>query len=73
MSDPAQDLRATAESIRQDAATVDDLEREKATLKPGDPMIESLSRQVENVIDRMQVKAAAETELAEEIGATGSA
>lgn len=70
MSDPTQDLRATGDSIREDAARVDDLEREKASLEPGDPQLEHLSRQVESVVDRMQVKAAAETELAAEVETT---
>ena len=70
MCDPTQDLRATGDSIREDAATVDDLEREKASLAPGDSQVEHLSRQVESVIDGMQVKAAAETELAAEVETT---
>ena len=69
MSDPTHDLRATSDSIRQDAAQVDDIEREKAGLDADDPRIDTLSRQVEHVIERMQVKAAAETELASEIEA----
>ncbi|MFL5673758.1 MAG: hypothetical protein ACJ779_02020 [Chloroflexota bacterium] len=70
MGDPKDDLRATNESIRHDAAQVDALEKEKASLDPKDPRVEVISKHVETVIDAMQDKAAAETSLVGEIDAT---
>jgi hypothetical protein len=70
MTDPKEDLRSTVESIRKDAQQVSDLEREKASLEPGDPRVDDLSSRVEHVIGGMQVKAAAERELADEIKAS---
>ena len=37
MGDPKDDLRATSESISQDARQVDALEKEKTKLDPEDP------------------------------------
>ena len=61
------DLRSTAESIRQDAATVAALESEKLALQPGDPRVDRMSRRVEELLGQMTDKAAAERALAAEI------
>ena len=70
MGDPKDDLRATSESISQDARQVDALEKEKTKLDPEDPKVQLISKKVEAVIDTMQDKAAAETALVDEIGAS---
>ena len=70
MGDPKDDLRATSESISQDARQVDALEKEKTKLDPEDPKVHLISKKVEAVIDTMQDKAAAETALVDEIGAS---
>jgi hypothetical protein len=70
MGDPKEDLRATSESISQDAREVDALEKEKTALDPEDPKLQVISKKVEAVIDTMQDKAAAETALVDEIGAS---
>lgn len=67
MSDRADDLKATNESIREDAAKVDSLEARKAELPPGDPRVDQISDRVEAVIESMASKAAAEREIAGEI------
>src|SRR4029077_1930601 len=70
MGDPKDDLRATSESISNDARRVDALEKEKTALDPEDPQVQVISKKVEAVIDTMQDKAAAETALVDEIGAS---
>jgi len=68
MADPKEDLRATEESIRSDAARVKALEEEKMALDPEDPRVEDISRQVVQLTGGMDEKAKAERSLAEEIG-----
>lgn len=70
MGDPKEDLRATSESIQEDARRVDELEKEKTSLDPEDPQVQVISKKVESVIGAMQDKAVAETALSDEIGAT---
>ena len=70
MGDPKDDLRATSESISNDARRVDALEKEKTALDPEDPQVQVISKKVESVIGAMQDKAVAETALSDEIGAT---
>jgi hypothetical protein len=67
MSDPKEDLRATSESIQHDARLVEALEKEKEHLDAGDPRVEAISKEVEALIQAMQAKAAAETDLSEEL------
>ena len=62
------DLRSTEASIRRDAERIGDLEDEKASLDPGDPRIDRLSEQVEQIAVDIRGKAAAERELAGRIG-----
>jgi hypothetical protein len=69
MSDLHEDLRATEESIREDAQRVTGLEEKKATLDPGDPLVVQLSEQVEQLASGLRAKATAERELSEEIQA----
>jgi hypothetical protein len=70
MGDPKEDLRATSESIQQDARKVEKLEKEKTALDPEDPEVQVISKKVESVIGAMQEKASAETDLSNEIGAS---
>jgi hypothetical protein len=67
MTDPEEDLRSTAESIRRDARQVQDLESQKIALDPADPKIVQLSHQVERIAATLREKAVAERELSEEI------
>jgi hypothetical protein len=69
MSDPEEDLRSTAESIRHDARQVQELESQKIALDPADPKIVQLSHQVERIALGLRDKAVAERELSEEIQA----
>lgn len=71
MSDPQQDLRATADSIRRDAEQVATLEEQKTVLDPADPRVVHISAKVERLAAGLQDKAVAERELAEEIQAEG--
>ena len=68
MGDPKEDLRATSDSIQHDARQVEALEKEKEALDPADPQVDEISKKVQSVIGKMQDKAAAETDLATEIG-----
>lgn len=67
MSDPRQDLRATAASVHGDAALIKKLEEEKAELDPADPRVDELSDRVERLSRSLRDKAVAEDELSEEI------
>jgi hypothetical protein len=67
MGDPAEDLRATSDSIEHDAEKVAALERQKSALDPADPQVEVISKKVEKLVATMQDKAAAETALAKTI------
>jgi chromosome segregation ATPase len=67
VSEKRDDLKATNESLRQDAETIREIEEHKATLRPSDPRVDQLSERVENLVERMSVKAAAQTQLAAEI------
>ena len=69
MTDPEEDLRSTAESIKRDAARVHELESEKIALDPADPKVVELSDQVERIAAGLRDKAVAERELSEEIQA----
>jgi hypothetical protein len=69
MSDPRQDLRSTAESIRRDAERVKTLEDEKAALDPDDPRVAELSEQIERMTAGLEDKATAQRQLSEEIQA----
>jgi hypothetical protein len=68
MPDARKDLRATAEAIQDDALLLADLEARKLSLDPADPEVERLSVAVQQLVQKMSDKAAAELELAAEIG-----
>lgn len=71
MSNPQDDLRSTEDSIRRDAERVKQLEDQKASLDPTDPLVERLSVQIERLANGLQGKAAAERELSREVKAAG--
>lgn len=68
MPDLDGDLRSTEASISRDADRIKELEREKASLDSGDPRVDRLSKQVEQIAVDLRGKAAAERELADRIG-----
>jgi hypothetical protein len=75
MQDAKTDLRATSEAIEDDAQHLADLEARKLSLDPEDPEVDKLSIDVQELVGTIGHKAAAERELAEEIGegeATGN-
>jgi hypothetical protein len=59
------DLRATEESIRRDAARVEAIEDEKESLDPSDPRVAELADHVERTTAALHDKAVAERELSE--------
>jgi hypothetical protein len=65
MSDVKGDLRATSEDIAADAARLQTIEEEKATLDPADPRVVELSAESERLAQRLLPKTAAERELAD--------
>ena len=68
MPDAKDDLRATSEAVLDDAQRLADLEARKLSLDPADPEVDTLSREVQELVRTIGHKAAAERELAEEIG-----
>jgi hypothetical protein len=68
MPDEESDLRATSEAIQDDAQQLADLEARKLALDPADPEVDRLSIEVQELVRRIAHKAAAERELAEELG-----
>jgi hypothetical protein len=67
MSDAREDLRATSEAIKGDADQLKRLETEKGSLDPSDPRVAELSREAEQLTERLATKATAERVLSEEI------
>jgi hypothetical protein len=70
MRDAEADLKATSESIQDDATLLQELEVQKSALDPADPLIVDLSRRIEALVETLSDKAHAETELSEEIQGT---
>jgi hypothetical protein len=68
MPDAERDLRATSESIQDDAEVLANLEARKLSLNAGDPEVDRLSEAIQRLVARIGVKATAERELAAEIG-----
>ena len=65
MDDLEEDLRATSESIARDAARLQELELEKASLGVDDPRMSVLSEEGERLGVRLARSSAAERELAD--------
>jgi hypothetical protein len=65
--DAEEDLRATSESIGDDAARLKALEEEKATLDADDPRLPALSREAEHLAQGMAAKTTVERVLTDEL------
>jgi hypothetical protein len=70
MRDAEADLKATSESIQDDATQLKALEEQKSSLDPADPRVVDLSRRIETLVGTLSDKAHAELELSEEIQGT---
>jgi hypothetical protein len=70
MSDLDDDLHVTAEAIGADAARIEAIEQEKATLDADDPRMVELSAESERLARAMVPKAKAESDIANEARAT---
>jgi len=62
-----EDLRATSDSIQDDAARLKDLEDEKAGLDADDPRVPDLSREIERLGHALAEKTTVERVLADEL------
>ncbi|MEP7158976.1 MAG: hypothetical protein ABI797_06080 [Chloroflexota bacterium] len=62
-----QDLRATSDSIREDAERLADLEAAKSAIEIDDPQMKRLSSQVVQLADDIKDKAEAERDLAQSV------
>jgi hypothetical protein len=71
MSELEHDMRATAESIAADAARLNGIEEEKASLETDDPRLVELSVESDKLARRIVPKTAAERELAEQLAEEG--
>ena len=70
MADAQDDLRATAESLADDAQQVQELEEKKLEMDPADPRMVAVSNQVESLVEKMAGKAGIEREISEELQTT---
>ena len=68
MTDANDDLRATSEAVRDDAQRLAELEATKLSLDSADPEVDRLSREIQQLVRTIDHKAAAERELAAQIG-----
>ena len=62
-----QDLRATIDSLRQDAERLAELEAAKSAIEFDDPRMKRLSSQAEQLTDDIEDKAEAERDLAQAV------
>ncbi len=60
-------LRATAETIVQDAEHIAALERAKVDLSPTNPTLQGISDAVERLVEKMRKESAAERALVDEL------
>ncbi len=67
MSDIDEDLKATRDDLIDEARRLEQIEREKASLEPTDPRIDSLSAEAEVIAARVLPKTRVERELTEEV------
>ena len=67
MPDTEEDLRATSESIGDDAARLKALEEEKAALDAHEPRLTQLSREAEQLAQGMATKTTVERVLSDEL------
>lgn len=66
-SDDESDLRATSESIADDASRLAAIEAKKATLSIDDPLLVPLSAEAEEVVRDIVPKVAAESDIVEQV------
>lgn len=67
------DLRATGDSVRSDAESIDAIEVEKSRLDPGDPRTAELAARASRLGDRIAAKAHSEEVLVDALRAEGRA
>ena len=67
MPDADEDLRATSESIQDDAGRLEALEEEKAGVATDDPRLSTLSREAERLAHNIAAKATVERALTDEL------
>jgi hypothetical protein len=65
--DAEEDLRATSESIQDDAVRLKELEQEKTALPLNDPRVAELSREIEALARSLADKATVERKLSDEL------
>jgi hypothetical protein len=67
VADTEEDLRATSESIQDDADRLKRLEEQKASLAADDPQLADLSREIERLAHTVAEKTTVERVLSEEL------
>ncbi|HET9346454.1 MAG TPA: hypothetical protein VFO05_12215 [Candidatus Limnocylindrales bacterium] len=67
MQDAEEDLRATSESIQDDADRLKALEEEKADVEAGDPRLSTLSDEAERLAHSIAAKTTVERVLSDEL------
>lgn len=65
--DAEDDLRATADSLGQDAARLHELESRKRSLDPADPEVVEISEEVAEIADRVKTASTAQLQLSRDI------
>ena len=70
LSELHEDILTTSEDIQADAVELKELEKRKAKVAAGDPDLVALSEAAEDLAERIEAKASAETALAREAAAT---
>jgi hypothetical protein len=60
-----QDLRATSDSLRDDASRLSQIEADKRDLEPGDPRLTEQSREAERLAVAIEHKSRVERDLSE--------
>src|SRR5262245_52502222 len=74
VTDPIEDLRATADDLAADADRLKEIEEKKATLQQGDPALVESSDEAERLAEDMATKARVQSHLAEDAsGGDGAA
>jgi hypothetical protein len=64
-SDRQDDLDATAESLREDAKRISDIEERKQDLDVGDPRVDALSNEAERLAGQIQHKSRIERQISD--------
>ena len=72
MTDPIDDLRATADDLAADADRLKAIEKQKSALERGDPDLVELADEAERLTEDMAAKAKIQSQLAEETSGDGA-